>query len=75
MWITRHGETKILSRASETKTKDEKQRTTNDATYGATVGATVGTNKAVDTGFVGECAIGFSEETCRRRGQKYNPPQ
>ena len=21
----------------------------------------------------GECAIGFSEETCRRRGQKYNP--
>jgi len=22
----------------------------------------------------GECAIGFSEETCRRRGQKYNPP-
>jgi hypothetical protein len=23
----------------------------------------------------GECAIGFSEETCRRRGQKYNPPR
>jgi hypothetical protein len=23
----------------------------------------------------GECAIGFSEETCRRRGQKYNPPK
>jgi hypothetical protein len=22
----------------------------------------------------GECAIGVSEETCRRRGQKYNPP-
>ena len=22
----------------------------------------------------GECAIGFSEETCRRRGQKYNAP-
>ena len=21
----------------------------------------------------GECAKGFSEETCRRRGQKYNP--
>jgi hypothetical protein len=25
--------------------------------------------------YVGECAIGFSEETCRRRGQKYNPPR
>ena len=23
----------------------------------------------------GECAIGFSEETCRRRGQRYNPPR
>ena len=23
----------------------------------------------------GECAIGFSEETCRRRGLKYNPPR
>jgi hypothetical protein len=23
----------------------------------------------------GECAIGFSEETCRRRGQKYKPPR
>ena len=23
----------------------------------------------------GECAIGSSEETCRRRGQKYNPPR
>jgi hypothetical protein len=23
----------------------------------------------------GECAIGVSEETCRRRGQKYNPPK
>jgi hypothetical protein len=23
----------------------------------------------------GECAIGASEETCRRRGQKYNPPK
>ena len=22
----------------------------------------------------GECAKGFSEETCRRRGEKYNPP-
>ena len=36
---------------------------------------TVGTNNAGDTGSVGgECAKGFSEETCRRRGQKYNPP-
>src|SRR6516165_3761774 len=23
----------------------------------------------------GECAKGFSEETCRRRGEKYNPPR
>jgi hypothetical protein len=38
------------------------------------VGATVGTNNAGE-GFVGECAIGSSEETCRRRGQKYNPPR
>ena len=28
-----------------------------------------------DTRNIGECAIGFSEETCRRRGQKYNPPR
>ena len=42
---------------------------------GGSVGATVGTNNAGDTGSVGgECAKGFSEETCRRRGQKYNPP-
>ena len=42
---------------------------------GGSVGATVGTNNAGNTGFVGgECAKGFSEETCRRRGQKYNPP-
>jgi hypothetical protein len=42
---------------------------------GASAGATVGTNNAGNTGFVGECAIGPSEETCRRRGQKYNPPR
>jgi hypothetical protein len=42
---------------------------------GGSVGATVGTNNAGDTGSIGgECAKGFSEETCRRRGQKYNPP-
>jgi hypothetical protein len=52
----------------------EKQRTPNDATDRGSVGATFGTNNAVDTGFVGECAIGSSEETCRRRGQRYNPP-
>jgi hypothetical protein len=40
---------------------------------GGSVGATVGTNNAGDTGFGGECAKGFSEETCRRRGQTYNP--
>ena len=28
-----------------------------------------------DTRNIGECAIGMSEETCRRRGQKYNPPK
>ena len=28
-----------------------------------------------DTRNVGECAIGMSEETCRRRGQRYNPPR
>lgn len=44
------------------------------APAGRSVGPTVGTNNAGDTGFVGECAKGFSEETCRRRGQKYNPP-
>jgi hypothetical protein len=35
-------------------------------------------NNAIRRGIVtdpGECAIGFSEETCRRRGQKYNPPR
>jgi hypothetical protein len=52
----------------------EKQRTPNDATGRGSVGATVGTSNAVDSGFVGECAVGMSEETCRRRGQRYNPP-
>jgi hypothetical protein len=33
----------------------------------------VGTT-TTNTGYVGECAIGMSEETCRRRGQSYNPP-
>ena len=42
---------------------------------GTSAGATVGTNNAGNTGFVGECAKGFSEDTCRRRGQKYNPPR
>lgn len=35
-------------------------------------------NNATGRGAVtdpGECAIGVSEETCRRRGQKYNPPK
>jgi hypothetical protein len=35
-------------------------------------------NNAIGRGPVsdpGECAIGFSEETCRRRGQKRNPPK
>jgi hypothetical protein len=53
----------------------EIQRIPNDAADRGSVGATVGKNNAVDTGYVGECAIGMSEETCRRRGQKYNPPK
>jgi hypothetical protein len=45
----------------------EKQRTPNNALSGP-IG--LGDPNA----FGGECAKGFSEETCRRRGQKYNPP-
>ena len=45
----------------------EKQRTPNNALSGP-IG--LGDPNAVG----GECAKGFSEETCRRRGQKYNPP-
>src|SRR5262245_43994757 len=30
---------------------------------------------STDTRNIGECAIGMSEETCRRRGQRYNPPR
>jgi hypothetical protein len=45
----------------------EKQRKPNNALSGP-----IGLNpNAVG----GECAKGFSEETCRRRGQKYNPPR
>jgi len=45
---------------------DEKQRTPNNALSGP-IG--LGDPNAVG----GECAKGFSEETCRRRGEKYNP--
>jgi hypothetical protein len=45
----------------------ESQRTPNSALSGP-IG--LGNPNA----FGGECAKGFSEETCRRRGQKYNPP-
>src|SRR5216683_4546797 len=45
----------------------EKQRTPNNALSGP-IG--LGDPNAVG----GECAKGFSEETCRRRGQKYYPP-
>jgi hypothetical protein len=45
----------------------EKQRTPNNALSGP-IG--LGDPNAVG----GECAKGFSEETCRRRGQKYKPP-
>jgi len=63
----------------------EKQRTPNNATETGYVGGvrpTAGTNNTpTETNnnptenYVGECAIGSSEETCRRRGQKYNPPR
>ena len=33
------------------------------------------TNNNATENNVGECVIGSSEETCRRRGQKYNPPR
>src|SRR5262245_6208850 len=46
----------------------EKQRTPNNATDRGLVGATT------DTRYIGECAIGSSEENCRRSGQRYNPP-
>ena len=44
---------------------DEQQRILNNATEGRSVGETD----------PGECAKGFSEETCRRRGQRYIPPR
>jgi hypothetical protein len=44
----------------------EKQKTPNNALSGP-IG--LGDPNAVG----GECAKGFSEETCRRRGQNYNP--
>jgi hypothetical protein len=47
----------------------EKQRPLNNATGSGSVGVTDPTGN-----YVGQCAIGSSEETCRRRGQKYNPP-
>src|SRR5215510_3598617 len=47
----------------------EKQRTLNDATGSGAIGLT--NPNAVG----GECAKGMSEETCRRRGQRYNPPR
>ena len=46
----------------------EKQRTPNNTIGSGSIGIT-------DPNAVGgECAKGFSEETCRRRGQKHNPP-
>ena len=47
----------------------EKQRTPNNTIGSGSIGIT-------DPNAVGgECAKGFSEETCRRRGQTYNPPR
>ena len=62
----------------------EKQRPLNNATGSGSIGVTdpnaVGGECAKGfsdptENYVGECAIGSSEETCRRRGQKYNPPR
>jgi hypothetical protein len=62
----------------------EKQRTPNNATETGYVSGvtkpTAGTNNTPieanpTENNAGECAIGSSEETCRRRGQKYNPPR
>jgi len=47
----------------------EKQSTPNNATGSGAIGLT--NPNAVG----GECAKGMSEETCRRRGQQYNPPR
>ena len=47
----------------------EKQRTPNNTIGSGSIGIT-------DPNAVGgECAKGFSEETCRRRGQTYIPPR
>jgi hypothetical protein len=48
----------------------DKQRTLNNATERGSIGVTDPTKS-----YVGECAIGSSEETCRRRGQRYIPPR
>jgi hypothetical protein len=48
----------------------EKQRTPDNAIGSGPIGP-LGNPDAVG----GECAKGMSEETCRRRGQKYNPPK
>ena len=49
--------------------KYENQRTPNNTIGSGSIGVT-------DPNAVGgECAKGFSEETCRRRGQTYNPPR
>ena len=46
----------------------ESQRTRNSTVGSGSIGLS-------DPNAVGgECAKGFSEEPCRRRGQKYNPP-
>ena len=47
----------------------ERQRTPNNTIGSGSIGVT-------DPNAVGgECAKGFSEETCRRRGQKYKRPR
>jgi hypothetical protein len=47
----------------------ENQRTPNNTMGSGSIGLS-------DPNAVGgECAKGFSEETCRRRGQTYNPPR
>ena len=62
---------------------NEEQRTSPDGTLHESYERQRTPNNTIGSGSIGlsdpnavggECAKGFSEETCRRRGQRYNPP-
>ena len=85
-WHNNNWRTQRLEEDWQQRGNLEKQRTPNNATgTGYVSGVTrpiAGTNNTpTETNNnpaennAGECAIGSSEETCRRRGQKYNPPR